>query len=122
MAVPNNRSERTVLRYVKVDFRGAWEWDFDEYSFRPVGKQAELLVVSEAGGALFTHYFVVRRREHSPDGGVWTTDNVLVPKEENIVYIPERCVKRAEGDQTTCTRPHLYPPLSQKRKARRARK
>jgi hypothetical protein len=121
MPVPNNRSERTILRYVKLDFRGAWEWDFDEYSFRPVGKEAELLVVSEIGNVLVTHSFLVRRREHSPDGGVWTTDNVLAPKEENIVYIPERCRWRAEGDKTSCSRIVVRPPVAtRRRKQRRA--
>jgi len=46
--VPSNRSERTVLTYVKVDFHGEWEYHFDEYSFRPVRETAELLVVTEA--------------------------------------------------------------------------
>src|SRR5215475_1215199 len=31
-----DKSEITVLKYVKLDFRGLWEWYFDEYSFRPV--------------------------------------------------------------------------------------
>jgi len=101
--VPSNRSERTVLTYVKVDFHGEWEYHFDEYSFRPVRETAELLVVTEAPtGTLITHWFVVRRRPDLPGGGIVTTDNVIVPKGENIVYIPERCVRKEPGDQTEC--------------------
>jgi len=105
MASPQmNRTARTVLTYVKLDFQGEWEYDYDEYSFRPVGTRATLLVVTEAPtGSLVTHWFVVRRRP-SPPGGVYPTDNVIVPKGENIVYIPERCVRRAAGDQTQCLR------------------
>ena len=43
-----NRSERTVLTYVKLDFVGDWEYHGDTYSFRPVARRAELLVVTEA--------------------------------------------------------------------------
>ena len=101
-----NRGARTVLTYVKLDFIGDWEYHFDEYSFRPVREKAELLVVTEAPtGTLVTHWFVVRRRPDPGGGGVYTTDNVIVPTGENIVYIPERCVKRAEGDHTTCSEP-----------------
>ena len=99
----SNRTERTVLTYVKLDFQDEWEYHFDEYSFRPVREKATLLVVTEAPtGSLVTHWFVVRRRPDLPNGGVNTTDNVIVPSHENIVYIPERCVKRAPGDQTKC--------------------
>jgi hypothetical protein len=104
MARPqSNRTERTVLTYVKLDFQSEWEYHFDEYSFRPVKDRAPLLVVTEAPtGSLVTHWFWVRRRPDLPNGGVNTTDNVIVPNGENIVYIPERCVKRAPGDHTTC--------------------
>jgi hypothetical protein len=105
MARPqSNRTERTVLTYVKLDFQGEWEYHFNEYSFRPVRAQATLLVVTEApAGSLVTHWFTVRRRPDLPNGGVQTTDNVIVPSGENIVYIPERCVRRAVGDQTQCS-------------------
>lgn len=97
-----NYAERTVLTYVKLDFQGPWEYYFDTYSFRPVDKRAKLLVVTEAPtGDLVTHWFVVRRRP-SPNSGVFTTDHVIVPREENIVYIPERCVRREKGDHTKC--------------------
>jgi len=100
-----NRSARTVLTYVKLEFVGEWEYHFDTYSFRPVLRTGELLVVTEAPtGELVTHWFVVRRRPAPPGGGVFPTDNVIVPREENIVYIPERCVKREKGDHTTCGR------------------
>jgi hypothetical protein len=104
MARPrSNRAERTVLTYVKLDFQSDWEYHFDEYSFRPVKDQAPLLVVTEAPtGSLVTHGFLARRRPDLPNGDVNTTDNVIVPNGENIVYIPERCHKRAPGDQTTC--------------------
>jgi hypothetical protein len=50
------RSERTVLTYVKADFVGDWEYHGDTYSFRPVARRAELLVVTEAPtGGLVTH-------------------------------------------------------------------
>jgi hypothetical protein len=104
MARPqSNRTERTVLTYVKLDFQGEWEYHFDQYSFRPVRAQATLVVVTEAPtGSLVTHWFVVRRRPDLPNGAFNTTDNVIVPNGENIVYIPERCVKRVPGDQTAC--------------------
>src|SRR5262249_30116461 len=103
MPVTPNRTERTVLVYTKLEFQKEWEWDFDEYSFRPVSKSAPLLVVTEAPtGKLITHFFLVRRRENLPNGGVNTTDNVIVPNGENIVYIPERCIKVVEGDLTSC--------------------
>ena len=104
MPLVSNRTERTVLTYTKLDFQKEWEWYFDEYSFRPVSKSAPLLVVTEAPtGKLVTHFFIVRRRPDLPNGGVNTTDNVIVPKDENIVYIPERCVKVEEGDRTACS-------------------
>jgi hypothetical protein len=98
-----NRGERTVLKYVKLDFVGDWEYYGDSFSFRPVGRQQELIVVREgATGMLETYWFVVRRRPDLPDGGINTTDWVIVPREENIVYIPERCVRRECGDHTKC--------------------
>jgi hypothetical protein len=101
--LPHNRGERTVLSYVKLDFLGDWEYVGDDFSFRPVGVQADLLVVTEEPtGSLVTYWFVVRRRDSPPGGGPYPTDGVMVPKEENIVYIPERCVKREEGDKTEC--------------------
>jgi len=104
MPVTPNRTERTVLVYTKLEFQKEWEWDFDEYSFRPVSKSAPLLVVTEAPtGKLITHFFMVRRRPDLPNGGVNTTDNVIVPNGENIVYIPERCIKKEEGDFTSCS-------------------
>jgi hypothetical protein len=44
----------------------------------------------------------VRRRPDPGGGGIQTTDHVIVPAGENIVYIPERCVKRERGDLTEC--------------------
>ena len=100
-----NRSERTVLTYVKLDFVGDWEYHGDTYSFRPVARRAELLVVTEAPtGNLVTHWFVVRRRPDPGGGGLISTDGVIVPAGENIVYIPERCLKREKGDLTRCGR------------------
>jgi hypothetical protein len=99
------RSERTVLTYVKLDFVGDWEYHGDTYSFRPVARRAELLVVTEApAGNLITHWFVVRRRPDPSGGGFIPTDGVVAPAMENIVYIPERCVKREKGDLTRCGR------------------
>ena len=98
-----NQTERTVLRYVKVEFRGAWEYSGDSWSFRPVKDEAELLVVIEAPtGQLETSWFVVRRRPDPPGGGFYSTDGVIVPREQNIVYIPERCTRREYGDHTEC--------------------
>jgi hypothetical protein len=103
-----NRAERTVLVYRKLDFAGYWEYNFGEFSFRPVEEAAELRVVTEgAPGALETHTFIVRRRPDPPGGGILPTDNVIVPTGENIVYIPERCVKKEPGDTTEC-----YPDQS----------
>lgn len=100
-----NSSERTVLTYAKLDFVGDWEYHGDTYSFRPVARRAELLVVTEAPtGNLVTHWFIVRRRPDPGGGGVITTDAVIVPAGENIVYIPERCLKREKGDSTKCGR------------------
>ena len=125
----SNRTERTVLTYVKLDFQGEWEYHFDEYSFRPVRAQATLGVVTEAPtGSLVTHWFAVRRRPDLPNGAVNTTDNVIVPNGENIVYIPERCIKRAPGDQTSCSPvgpagdiPDEATPNVQARRRRRSR-
>jgi len=98
-------AERTVLTYVKLDFSGQWEYHGADYSFRPAGRSAKLLVVTEAPtGQLITHYFVVRRRPDPSPSGVITTDGVVVPKYENIVYIPEKCVMVKKGDQTKCSR------------------
>jgi hypothetical protein len=97
----SNISERTVLSYVKLDFRGEWEYHFGEFSFRPVEPEAELVVVTEAPtGTLITYWFIVKRRPDPPDGGIMETDNVIVPTVENIVYIPERCVRKETGDHT----------------------
>jgi hypothetical protein len=103
IAMPGiNQTERTVLKYVKLEFRGEWEYHGDEFSFCPVKKAEELLVVVEAPvGSLETIWFLVQRRP-DPPGGFLTTDAVLVPKEQNIVYIPERCVRREKGDHTEC--------------------
>jgi hypothetical protein len=58
-------------------------------------------VVTEAPtGKLVTHWFLVRRRPDLPGGAINNTDDVMVPDGENIVYIPERCIKMAEGDFT----------------------
>ena len=98
-----NRGPRTVLTNTKLEFQGDWEYYFDEYSYRPIRPTAFLLVVTEAPtGFLTTHWFSVRRRPDPGGGGVYTTDNVIVPDKTNIVYIPERCVRREAGDKTTC--------------------
>jgi hypothetical protein len=111
MALIPNRGPRTVLKYTKLEFQGDWEYHFDEYSYRPVKPTAVLLVVSEAPtGFLTTHWFSVRRRPDPGGGGVYTTDNVIVPDKTNIVYIPERCVRREAGDKTTCGGPVLPTP------------
>jgi hypothetical protein len=98
-------AERTVLTYVKLDFRGEWEYFISNYGFRPAKEKAELLVVSEAPtGNLVTHYFIVRRRpDPPPPNGIIPTDGVLVPEQENIVYIPETCIRVEKGDRTKCT-------------------
>ena len=122
MPLVSNRTERTVLTYTKLDFQKEWEWHFDEYSFRPVSKSAPLLVVTEAPtGKLVTHFFIVRRRPDLPNGGVQTTDNVIVPTGENIVYIPERCIKVEEGDRTGCNAQQAASPRPASRH-RRGRK
>lgn len=96
-------AQRTVLTYVKLEFRGQWEYHGSTYSFRPAGKKAELRVVTEAPtDSLRTHVFVVRRR---PDPGPHSripTDGVIAPEMENIVYIPELCAKVEKGDRTEC--------------------
>src|SRR5205085_6665064 len=75
MTVPSNRGERTVLSYVKLDFLGDWEYTGDDYAFRPVGPEAELLVVTEEPtGSLVTYWFLVRRRADPPGGGSYDTD------------------------------------------------
>jgi hypothetical protein len=85
-----NRGPRTVLTYTKLEFQGDWEYYFDEYSYRPVKATAPLLVVTEAPtGFLTTHWFSVRRRPDPGGGGVYTTDNVIVPDKTNIVYSRE---------------------------------
>ena len=97
-------AERTVLTYVKLDFCGEWEYSGVEYAFRPVNDRAELLVVTEAPtGQLITHYFVVRRRPDPSPTSFIPSDGVVVPMRENIVYIPERCVKVEKGDLTKCS-------------------
>jgi hypothetical protein len=99
----SNRGERTVLTYRKLEFAGDWEYFGDEYAFRPVGRTAELLVVTEgATGVLETHFFLVHRRPNPGPGSFLTTDGVIAPPTENIVYIPERCVRKAGGDLTKC--------------------
>ena len=124
MALVPNRGPRTVLTYTKLEFQGDWEYFFDEYSYRPVGRRAWLLVVTEApAGSLMTHWFDVRHRPEPGGGGVFTTDNVIVPKTENIVYIPERCVRREPGDKTTCGPGTVsLPPGSDEVKRRKKRK
>jgi|GEM_PF-5122133 len=97
-------AERTVLTYVKLDFRGEWEYSGSNYGFRPAKGKAELLVVTEApAGRLITHYFIVRRRPDPSPSSRIPTDGVLVPERENIVYIPESCLKVKEGDHTKCS-------------------
>ena len=99
-------AERTVLQYVKLDFIGAREYNGSDYGFRPAGKKAEFLVVTEAPtGTLITHYFIVRRRPDPSPSSRIPTDGVIAPERENIVYIPERCVKMVKGDQTECAKP-----------------
>jgi len=52
----------------------------------------EVLVVAEgATGTKTTYWFKI------PTGG-----EVWVSYSENLVYLPERCVSRGEGDQTRC--------------------
>lgn len=95
---------RTVLTYVKLEFRGEWEYFCSNYGFRPAQEKAELLVVTEAPtGKLVTHYFVVRRRPDPSPSGFIPSDGVQVPEQENIVYIPEICVKVKDGDHTKCS-------------------
>jgi len=97
-------AERTVLTYVKLDFIGEWEYNGSAYGFRPAKDTAELLVVTEAPtGKLITHYFIVHRRPDPSPSSRIPTDGVLVPEQENIVYIPERCAKVLEGDSTSCS-------------------
>jgi hypothetical protein len=99
----DNRTERTVLKYVKLEFRGEWQCIGELFAFRPLAKAEELLVVVEAPvGRLETIWFLVQRRPDLPTGVAAPLDGVLVPREQNIVYIPERCVRREEGDHTEC--------------------
>jgi hypothetical protein len=91
--------EITVLKYLKLEFRGEWRFDHDDYAYKPADREGgELIVVQEApGGSLETYWFSVRRRE---DAGVESA--VIAPREQNIVYIPELCVRREPGDRTEC--------------------
>jgi hypothetical protein len=91
--------EITVLKYLKLEFRGEWRFDHDDYAYKPTDREGgELIVVQEApGGSLETYWFMVRRRE---DAGVESA--VVAPREQNIVYIPELCVRREPGDRTEC--------------------
>jgi len=107
-----NAAERTVLVYVRLAFYGTWEYAGGQNSFRPVGREgtrAALAVVCEgATGTERTYWFVVRRRPDLPQSGFVTTDAVLVPPDENIVYVPELCFKRDDGDTTRCS--GVLPP------------
>lgn len=95
---------RLGVSHVKLDFRGEWESFPGPDEFRPVRRRAQLLVVSEAPmGTLVTHWASCAAGPTHPTPSGRPT-GVRVPREENIVYIPERCVKRQQGDHTTCGR------------------
>jgi hypothetical protein len=42
--------EITVLKYLKLEFRGEWRFDHDDYAYKPADREGELIVVQEAPG------------------------------------------------------------------------
>jgi hypothetical protein len=88
----------TVLQYVKLEFRGEWRFDHDDYAYKPLEREGELIVLRESPvGTLETYWFRVQRRNDA--AGVESA--VIAPREQNIVYIPELCLRRAAGDHTS---------------------
>jgi hypothetical protein len=88
----------TVLQYVKLEFRREWRFDHDNYAYKPLEREGELIVLRESPvGGLETYWFSVQWRD---EAGVESA--VIAPREQNIVYIPELCVRREPGDHTEC--------------------
>ena len=86
-------AEHTVLTFVYAEFHGNWK---RELLTTLVGYEAEangqVVVVAEgATGVKETYWYNV------PTGEV-----VWVSYGENLAFIPERCLRRAPGDQTSC--------------------
>jgi hypothetical protein len=88
--------ETTVLQYVKLEFRGEWGFDYQNSAYMPADQSGELIVLRESpAGTLETYWFTVPRRD-----GAGVELAVIAPPVENIVYIPELCVRRKSGDHT----------------------
>jgi hypothetical protein len=87
--------EHTVLVFVSIQFAGAWQRQVGPtVMYKAAGKTDQVLVVTEdVTGPKHTYTFDVKAGEE-----VW------VSYSENLVFIPDRCVKRVADDQTTCKR------------------
>jgi hypothetical protein len=81
----------TVIEYRYVQFDDHWTTIVAEIvQYTATDDVAEVIVVTE-GALAQTYWFQVKK------GAV-----VMVPIHKNIIYIPARCLKKTQGDQTTC--------------------
>lgn len=86
-------AEHTVLEFTYIEFQGDWSrapWMI--FAWYKADAAGEVIAVAEgATGAKTTYWYKI------PQG-----DEVWVSYSENLAYIPQRCVRREEGDQTRC--------------------
>lgn len=85
------------MQFTYIEFDDNWSRQFlDNYKLA-INDGASLVVVAEgATGGKSTYWFSVRKDEHVWIGG---TDG-----NENLVYIPSRCIRAQPGDQSSCGR------------------
>ncbi|MFL6401843.1 MAG: hypothetical protein ACJ72J_19970 [Nitrososphaeraceae archaeon] len=87
---------QTVIEFRHVDFDKGWNRSLlgtdRVVEYTPLEDRAQLQVVTEgATGTPTTYFFEVPREEK-----VW----VSIP--ENLVYIPAKCLRKQNGDNTQC--------------------
>lgn len=86
-------AEHAALEFTTIEFQGDWSrapWmSFAAYTANVDG---DVVAVAEgATGTKTTYWYKI------PQG-----EMVWVSFSENLAYLPERCARREEGDQTRC--------------------
>lgn len=81
-----------VLKFVMADFRGTWDIAFggDNAIYQAKANNAELAVVREdPKGKATTYYYVLS-----------INDNVVIF--DDVIHVPQRCIRRKAGNRITC--------------------
>ena len=89
-------AEHTALEFTYIEFHGDWSRaPWMSVASYTASADGEVIAVAEgATGTKTTYWYKI------PQGEL-----VWVSFSENLAYIPQRCLRREEGDHTRCEEP-----------------